>query len=48
MKVNKKTKIKGCACYGVNTIHPCFCSFYVNKSIEKKNKQTRLITNKNK
>jgi hypothetical protein len=36
MKINKNTKIKGCACYGVNTIHPCFCSFYVNKRIEKK------------
>lgn len=33
MKVNKKTKIKGCACYGVNSIHPCFCSPHLNKNI---------------
>ena len=46
MKV-KKIKIKGCACYGVNTIHPCFCSFYVNKAIEK-NKLKENLTNKNK
>ena len=22
----QKLKVKGCACYGVNSIHPCFCS----------------------
>lgn len=49
MKVNKKIKIKGCACYGVNSIHPCFCSFSVNKAIEKKNKlKEKLTTTKNK
>lgn len=26
MKANRKKKHKGCACYGVNSIHPCFCS----------------------
>jgi hypothetical protein len=31
MKQNKKRKIKGCACYGVNSIHPCFCSPFSNK-----------------
>jgi|688.fasta_scaffold00323_96 hypothetical protein len=48
MKINKKIKIKGCACYGVNSIHPCFCSFYVNKTIEKKNKLKEKLTTKNK
>jgi hypothetical protein len=49
MKINKKIKIKGCACYGVNSIHPCFCSFYVNKSVAEKNKlKEKLITTKNK
>jgi len=27
----KKLKVKGCACYGVNSIHPCFCSPFTNK-----------------
>jgi len=36
MKVNKKRKIKGCACYGVNSIHPCFCSPFSNKTKPKK------------
>ena len=31
MKQSKKTKVKGCACYGVNSIHPCFCSPFSNK-----------------
>lgn len=22
----KKLKVKGCACYGVNSIHPCYCA----------------------
>lgn len=33
MKVNKKVKPKGCACYGVNSIHPCFCSPFSNKKV---------------
>jgi hypothetical protein len=49
MKLNKKTKIKGCACYGVNSIHSCFCSPHLNKSVEEKNKlKEKLITTKNK
>jgi hypothetical protein len=49
MKINKKIKIKGCACYGTNSIHPCFCSPYLNKSVEEKNKlKEKLITTKNK
>ena len=39
MKKNKKVKIKGCACYGVNSIHPCFCSPFSNKDKPKKLKQ---------
>lgn len=35
MKINKKTKVKGCACYGVNSIHPCFCSPFSNKDVKK-------------
>lgn len=34
MKQNKKVKIKGCACYGVNSIHPCFCSPFSNKKVK--------------
>ena len=30
----KPKKVKGCACYGNNAIHPCFCSPFVD---EKKN-----------
>ena len=49
MKTNKKTKIKGCACYGVNSIHPCFCSPHLNKTIEEKNKlKEKLKINKKK
>ena len=39
MKQNKKKKIKGCACYGVNSIHPCFCSPFSNKDKPKQLKQ---------
>lgn len=35
MKVKKNKKVKGCACYGVNSIHPCFCSSFSNKDIKK-------------
>lgn len=35
MKIKKK--IKGCACYGVNTIHNCFCSPYINNNKKKSN-----------
>jgi len=45
MKQNKKTKIKGCACYGVNSIHPCFCSPFSNKEVKIK---TQKLTHKNK
>ena len=47
MKINKKTKIKGCACYGVNSIHPCFCSPFSNKDVKKvkKNKNTIFVLN---
>lgn len=38
MKTNKKVKIKGCACYGVNSIHPCFCSPFSNKETKSKKK----------
>ena len=49
MKLNKKIKIKGCACYGVNSIHPCFCSAQGNKSVEEKNKlKEKRLTTKNK
>jgi hypothetical protein len=47
MKLNKKIKIKGCACYGVNSIHACFCSPRLNKSVEEKNKlKEKLIITK--
>ena len=42
MKKNKKVKIKGCACYGVNSIHPCFCSPFSNKD-KKPLKQADVI-----
>lgn len=42
MKVNKKIKIKGCACYGVNSIHPCFCSPFSNKDVKKIKKDKPL------
>lgn len=44
MKLNKKAKTKGCACYGVNSIHPCFCSPFSNKKvgIKKTIKHTKL------
>lgn len=32
----KKVKVKGCACYGVNSIHQCFCSPF--NSVNKKQK----------
>lgn len=37
----KKIKIKGCACYGVNSIHPCYCSPFSNKIKPKINQQTK-------
>ncbi len=43
-----KPKKKGCACYGVNSIHPCFCSPHLNKSVEEKNKLKEKLTIKNK
>ena len=43
MKQNKKKKIKGCACYGVNSIHPCFCSPFSNKD-KKPLKQAVVIS----
>jgi len=23
--INRSEKLKGCACYGSNALHPCFC-----------------------
>ena len=43
MKKNKKVKIKGCACYGVNSIHPCFCSPFSNKDKPKQLKEAGVI-----
>ena len=43
MKKNKKVKIKGCACYGVNSIHPCFCSPFSNND-KKPLKQAVVIS----
>ena len=43
MKLNKKIKIKGCSCYGVNSIHPCFCSPFSNKTKIKPLKQADVI-----
>jgi hypothetical protein len=34
----KEVKDKGCACYGNNKIHPCFCNPYQQKS-KTKNKE---------
>lgn len=42
MKITKK-KIKGCACYGSNTIHNCFCSPFSNKD-KKPLKQADVIS----
>jgi hypothetical protein len=44
MKKDKKRKIKGCACYGVNSIHPCFCSPFSNKDKPKPLKQAAVIS----
>jgi hypothetical protein len=30
--IKLKNKIKGCACYGVNSIHPCFCTPFSNRA----------------
>ena len=30
-------KMKGCACYGNNSVHPCFCLPHNNKTKTKKN-----------
>lgn len=45
MKLTKK-KIKGCSCYGVNSIHKCYCSPFNNNKkksneINKKNKNIK-------
>ena len=43
MKTNKKVKIKGCACYGVNSIHPCFCSPFSNKETKSKKEEIEAV-----
>lgn len=40
-KDKEKTKIKGCACYGANSIHPCYC-------IPSSNKKSTKFKTKNK
>lgn len=47
MKAIKKLKIKGCSCYGVNSMHKCFCITY-GKSNKSNISESERITNEKK